>query len=105
MRHIDATQARYYSDDEIDLFELVTQLWEGRWWLVLALFMAVGSAAVYLQLAQPIYESGAALLPPANSRVAVLNVGRVGRLGNDQPSEVYFEALTAQNVYQRSLRH
>lgn len=105
MRHVDASEVRYYSDDEIDLFELVAQLWEGRWWLVLAMFIAVGSALVYLQFTQPVYESRAALLSPTNSSIAVLNVGRVGRLENAQTTRFSLEAITAKHVYDIFLRH
>lgn len=109
MQHTDVSNTGHYHDDEIDLFELAAQLWDGRWLIVLTTAVAFALALVYLQFAQPVYESEATLLPPTGSSIATLNVGRAGRIVD--VSAVRLERIAplkpveASDIYRIFLRH
>ena len=48
-----------YPDDEIDLRQLVTTLWDGRWWIIATTFLGSAIAVAYALLATPIYRAEA----------------------------------------------
>jgi uncharacterized protein involved in exopolysaccharide biosynthesis len=55
-----------YADDEIDLRELFSVLWDGKWWIAGLTSIAAGIAVVYALSLPNIYRSEA-LLAPASS--------------------------------------
>lgn len=48
-----------YSDDGIDLRQLIATLWDGRWWIMAATFVCSAIAVAYALLATPIYRAEA----------------------------------------------
>lgn len=103
MKGVEPAQAQFYDDDQIDLFELIMLLWDKKWLIVstTALFLCI--AAIYLRIVEPVYESSAALLPPATSSIAAFNLGRVGRLSDIGASRL--KEVTSADVYSIFIRH
>lgn len=51
--------------DEIDLIELLSVLWSGKWWILGITGAALAGAFSWLTLTQPSYESEAIITPPS----------------------------------------
>ena len=57
--------SQYIQDDEIDLFELFTTLWAGKWLIVLSTAVFLLGGFAYTQLATKVYQLEAKLQAPA----------------------------------------
>lgn len=68
-----STQSR---DDEIDLVELVKDLWAQKLIIILVTLAGAVAALVYVLLVQSVYEAKASVLPPLVSDIAAYNSGR-----------------------------
>ncbi|WP_432697813.1 LPS O-antigen chain length determinant protein WzzB [Marinobacterium sp. YM272] len=64
---------RSYADDEIDLFELIENLWKQKLLIILVTLIVAACGAAYALLATPTYQSTAYLLPPSSKNMAELN--------------------------------
>ena len=51
-----SNQGRDYYDDEIDLFEVVEILWQGKWIIVATVFIALVAAYTYLMNREVVYK-------------------------------------------------
>lgn len=103
VRGVESAQAQFYDDDQIDLFELIMLLWDKKWLIISTTALFVCVAAIYLRIVQPVYESSAALLPPATSSIAAFNLGRVGRLSDIGASRL--KEVSSVDVYSIFIRH
>lgn len=75
---------RPYQDTEIDLRELFSIVWEGKWWIIIITFMfAIGSVIYSLSLPD-IYRSEATLAPTEEAQGAGLSqmAGQLGGLAS-----------------------
>ena len=43
-------------DDEIDLFELIQTIWEGKAWVILATMISSGFGGLYIAVTPTVYE-------------------------------------------------
>jgi uncharacterized protein involved in exopolysaccharide biosynthesis len=73
-----ASDPRYYKEDEIDLRELVTTLWRGKW-IVIAFTVVFGVAGIAYALYKPNIYQASVLLAPAQEEGDLR--GLTGQLG------------------------
>ncbi|GGZ92271.1 hypothetical protein DC083_02355 [Ignatzschineria ureiclastica] len=66
-------KATQVDNDEIDLFELVANLWKEKIIIIVCTVLATVIAIAYAVMAAPIYQSQAAVLPPRVSDIVALN--------------------------------
>jgi len=92
----DLTPERRYPDDEIDLFELISDLWAEKWIIAACTFVVAAGALAYAFLSTPVYEATARVLPPTESDIVGYNVGRLtlatmdeSRLDPLKPDDIY----------------
>lgn len=90
---------RLSSDDEIDLFELVAEVWRQKLLVVLVTVVVTGGAVAYALLAKPTYEAKVFVLPPTQNDIAQLNYGRGG-----QSDLAMLSIKDVYGVYLRNLR-
>ena len=89
--------------DEIDLFELVQNLWKQKLLISLVTLVVTALAAVYAFLSAPVYESKSSILPPRSADVAEYNLGRAeAGLAEFTPASVY--SIFTQNLRSQGLR-
>lgn len=96
--------------DEIDLVELLHNLWQQRLLIIAFTVVVTVAAAAYAYLTPPVYEAKVSVLPPQLSDIAGYNIGResysLGRDGVDVDrftvSEVY--ELFKTNLLSASLK-
>ncbi|MDG9729823.1 Wzz/FepE/Etk N-terminal domain-containing protein [Ignatzschineria sp. RMDPL8A] len=79
------TSASPYSD-EIDLFELIADLWKDKWIIISTTLIASIIAVAYALLATPIYQSQAEVLPPYVSQITALNKGAINLSDKEEDS-------------------
>lgn len=86
--------------DEIDLFELIADLWKEKWIIISTTLIAGVIAVAYALLATPIYQSQAEVLPPYVSQITALNKGAF-HANNKEDDEVknVFERFSREDVY------
>ena len=82
--------------DEIDLFELVSNLWEQKVLIALVTGLVFFLSVLYAYLATPWYEARAYVLPPQVSDIAGYNVGR---------ADANLPPFTVEQVYKLYLRN
>lgn len=63
----------YNEDDEIDLIDVVVQLWKGKVIIICSVVLAIIIAAVYLQFVQEKWSSRAIVTTPSSGQVANYN--------------------------------
>ncbi|MFM2476545.1 Wzz/FepE/Etk N-terminal domain-containing protein [Celerinatantimonas sp. MCCC 1A17872] len=68
------------SDDEIDLRELFSVLWKGKWWIIACAFILGLAGGIYAFLQPDIYESSA-LIAPADSNQSSQMAGLASQFG------------------------
>lgn len=56
------------SDDEIDLRELLSVIWQGKWWIIACAFVFGLAGGIYAFLQPNIYESSALIAPADNDQ-------------------------------------
>ncbi|WP_339488038.1 LPS O-antigen chain length determinant protein WzzB [Pseudomonas sp. EL_65y_Pfl2_R95] len=78
------------ASDEIDLVELVKQLWFQKWIIVGCTILITALAAAYAFLSTPTYEASAGVMPPRLSDISGYNLGR---------SEAKLKEFTVEDVY------
>lgn len=83
------TPVNGYSD-EIDLFELVQNLWKQKLLISLVTAVVMALAAGYAFFSVPVYESKSSILPPRLADIAGYNLGR---------SEAELPEFTVKKVY------
>lgn len=88
------THERY--DDEIDLFELVANLWQEKGLIIIITFLVTIAAVAYALLATPYYQAAAGVLPPQMRDIVELKKGERGEEG--------ITILNVQDVYNHYLR-
>ena len=66
-------QAQKVDTDEIDLFELASNLWREKWIIIAFTVVATIIAIIYALMATPIYQTKAEALPPRISDIVALN--------------------------------
>ncbi|RDE22565.1 hypothetical protein DV711_08210 [Motiliproteus coralliicola] len=79
----------HHRDDEIDLAELFTKIWNRKLWVLLTTVVAVALALIFLFFAKPVYQAKVHLMPPKAADLQSLNVSE-RRL---EPSVVYDQVL------------
>ncbi|MFI8481170.1 LPS O-antigen chain length determinant protein WzzB [Pseudomonas sp. NPDC078700] len=94
-QRITAEQPR--ASDEIDLIELVKQLWLQKWLIVGCTVIITALAAAYAFLTPPTYEASAGVMPPRLSDISGYNLGRSEAKLNEFTVEDVF------SVYKRNL--
>lgn len=87
-QRITAEQSR--ASDEIDLVELVKQLWMQKWLIVGCTLLITALAAAYAFLSAPTYQATAGVMPPRLSDISGYNLGR---------SEAKLKEFTIEDVY------
>lgn len=87
-QRITAEQSR--ASDEIDLVELVKQLWMQKWLIVGCTLLITALAAAYAFLSAPTYQATAGVMPPRLSDISGYNLGR---------SEAKLTEFTVEDVY------
>lgn len=113
----DLTPQAQFHDDEIDLFELISDLWAEKWVIAVCIVITTACALAYAFASTPAYEATARLMPPSQSDVTGYNVGRLtlASMGNKggnsetlpqeyKPEDVYDvfkSALLSQQVRNR----
>lgn len=65
-----------YGNNEIDLRELLADLWAERLLILLVTLVVAAGAAAYAFQVTPVYEAKSSLLPPRQSEIASYNLGR-----------------------------
>lgn len=92
----------YTRPDEIDLFELVADLWQQKWLIAGITALITFVALAYAFLATPVYQATTRVVPPSPSDVVPFNLGRMqaGLTGLDVDSAyALFESnLTSQST-------
>lgn len=98
-----SSHADRYCDDEIDLFEIAKQLWQGKW--IIAAFVLVFGvlAAIYAYTATPVYEAEVTLKMPAEKDIAWYNKGsyinqELKRLLRKDVFDTFLDQLTADSL-------
>lgn len=84
---------QHYRNDEIDLFELVQNLWAQKWLIIGITAVITAIALLYALKATPIYETSARITPPSESDIAGFDVGRI----ITEASTIITEASTGDN--------
>jgi uncharacterized protein involved in exopolysaccharide biosynthesis len=74
-------QSAVHGDDEIDLLELIGVIWEGKWWIILSVFL-FGAGGVAYALMQPHQYQSEALLAPSQEEGGADISGRLGGLAS-----------------------
>lgn len=91
------------SSDEIDLVELVKQLWLQKWLIAGCTLLIAGIAAAYAFLTAPVYQVTAGVMPPSLSDISGYNLGRSeAKLTEFTPEGVY--AVYKRNLLSGSLK-
>lgn len=97
-------------NDEIDLFELISTLWKGKWTIIATtLICTVIAALVALFLIKPTYESSATIATPYVYEIDALNAGVIlfqadPKLSTIDPSSVFntlISTMTRQDFQRR----
>ncbi len=81
---------------EIDINELVKELWSQKLLILLVMVVVVALAAAYAFLSAPVYVAKSSLLPPSVSDIAGYNLGR---------QEASLKALSVDDVYKSFARN
>ncbi|MGX5219804.1 LPS O-antigen chain length determinant protein WzzB [Pseudomonas segetis] len=84
------TAEQSHTSDEIDLVELVKQLWLQKWLIIGCTVLITALAAAYAFLSTPTYQASAGVMPPRLSDIAGYNLGR---------SEAKLNEFTVEDVY------
>jgi chain length determinant protein (polysaccharide antigen chain regulator) len=79
------------SSSDLNLLELLKDLWQQKWLIVIVVSVFVFVSALYAYLSTPVYEAKFYILPPSVENIASLNYGR------NKKSEL--APLTVDNVY------
>lgn len=82
-------------NDEIDLFELIFNLWKEKWIIILLTILATAGAVAYALLAVPSYQAKAGVLAPQVRDIVELNKGDGEYLPNVSTGEAYNRFLRA----------
>lgn len=79
------------SGEAIDIFKMVSDLWEQRWLVLSVVLICVAVAGAYLIYVEPIYEAKVSVQAPKISQVTGFNTGRDkgGGLAPFSPNDVY----------------
>ncbi|MCO7634498.1 Wzz/FepE/Etk N-terminal domain-containing protein [Pseudomonas guariconensis] len=85
------------ADGEIDLFELIEEIWRQKVLIIVTTAIVTVIAIAYALLAKPVYEAKAFVQPPTQNDIAQLNFGRGGTSG--------LNILTVKDVYDIYLRN
>lgn len=67
---------QYRGPNEIDLVDLVKQLWSQKWLIVVCTIVVTALAGAYAFLSTPIYQASAGTTPPRLSDISGYNLGR-----------------------------
>lgn len=81
--------------DEIDLFELIADLWKEKWVIISTTLIAGVIAVAYALLATPIYQSQAEVLPPYVSQITALNKGIL----DSNNEEIFLRSISVDKAY------
>ncbi|WNF45449.1 Wzz/FepE/Etk N-terminal domain-containing protein [Pseudomonas sp. SG20056] len=77
-------------DDEIDLVEVIQNLWTQKWLIVACMVVAIAFAAAFAFLSAPVYEASSGVLPPRPSEIADYNqIRREINLAELKVADVY----------------
>ncbi|MBS3186421.1 LPS O-antigen chain length determinant protein WzzB [Pseudomonas sp. PCH44] len=85
------------NNEEIDLVELVRELWKGRVLILSVMLMFLFCAVIYVYVKAPQYEAKATVRAPSQEGIAALNIGRGDKSG--------LRLLEAKDVYAVYLRN
>lgn len=100
----------HQTHDEIDLFELISDLWAEKWVIVACTVIAAAAAVAYALLSTPVYDASARVMPPSQSDVVGYNVGRltlaslVGKGGSNETLPPEYKPADVYAVFLRELR-
>lgn len=83
-----------YTNDEIDIRELIVTLWKAKWLILVITLVFTGAGAIYAFVRTPIYETTAQTLPPTSSGLASYNMAH-------QLSGPAMTAITGQTWFPR----
>ncbi|MEH6627052.1 MAG: Wzz/FepE/Etk N-terminal domain-containing protein [Motiliproteus sp.] len=72
-QHINQARAIAVRDDEVDLSELFSKIWQRKWWVVAITVVFTLLAIAYVLLAKPTYELKASIRPVLNDQFVELN--------------------------------
>ncbi|MFJ4443764.1 Wzz/FepE/Etk N-terminal domain-containing protein [Pseudomonas sp. NPDC089422] len=92
------------NNDEVDLSELVRELWKGRFLILSIALIFLLVAAVYVYIKAPQYEVKATVRAPSQEDIAALNIGRGDKSGLKllETKDVY--AVYLRNLQSESIR-
>ena len=68
---------QYDGGDEIDLIELLENLWEQKWLIAAVTTIGAIAALLYAFLVRPVYQTAASVMPPRASDIAGYNIGHL----------------------------
>lgn len=91
---------QHYRNDEIDLFELVQNLWAQKWLIIGITAVITAIALLYALKATPIYETSTRITPPSESDIAGFDVGRIITEASIGDSRSAFKQYTTKDVYE-----
>ena len=66
---LELNKGSYSNDDEIDLFDLIDDIWSHKAWFFLALLVTVSAAAFYVYKQTPIYQAEVVLKPVTDNEL------------------------------------
>ena len=90
-RHVDYVD-RDNNNDEIDLVELIANLWKEKWTIALCTLLSLAVAIVYLLATKPVYLATAQLQAPTEAQlIAINNTGLI----KTTPEETLGKMLSA----------
>lgn len=82
-------------DDEIDLIELVQDLWHEKWLIIAIGFVTSLIALIYALVATPVYQATAYIQEPTLSQIQSYNTGRkLAGLSEFTPKGIYSTFIT-----------
>ncbi|GAA0691901.1 LPS O-antigen chain length determinant protein WzzB [Marinobacterium maritimum] len=91
------TQSTYIQNDEIDLFELIENIWQQKWLVVITAVIALVLGCAFAFLTTPTYESKAFLLPPTEKDIVELRQPAAGNTSTANTAQAVYEAFL-QNI-------
>ncbi|WP_323039924.1 polysaccharide biosynthesis tyrosine autokinase [Gemmobacter sp.] len=96
-------------DDEINLLELVSALWTGKWWIAAATSVALAVGAVNVLKTRPIYQADGLLQLEVRSGALALPAGMQDLLGSssysgNSPGETEMEIMRSRMVMGQAVR-
>ncbi|MBA4501501.1 Wzz/FepE/Etk N-terminal domain-containing protein [Marinobacterium marinum] len=102
MQHNTPTQPAFHHDDEIDLFELVANIWKQKWLVVIVTAITLFLGGAYAFLSTPTYQASAQLEIPLDSSLKDLqSLHNFKGLDTNTLFKTYLQSLSSNDVKTR----